>query len=401
MSYTVFEDGHISSPMGYRATGVSAGLKGGGSKARDLALVYSQYPCAAAAMFTTSTTKAAPVFFNQAILARNREGIRAVMINSGQANAGTGQPGLADAVESAKLLADELEIPRDSVLLMSSGMIGVPLPMALIRDGVKRAVSELDSGGGRRSALAMLTTDTKPKEHVYRVHLREGRRITLAGMAKGSRMVHPQLATLLCLMTTDLAIDVRLLTRSLQQSVGRSFSRLTLDGDASPNDTVLILANSASEGPPILEASSWEYGAWQEALDALTAELSQKIVRDAGASGKIIQITVRGALDEGNARHVAQTLACSRSIRYTCQQGTPDWGTILAAVGASGIEVRPEMLDLYIGDLLLMKEGLPVSFEESLALQLFSASEIEFTVDLHLGPGSATMWTCTWHEEVG
>lgn len=397
MSYTIFEDGHISSPEGYRSTGISAGFKGG-SKARDLALIYSTQPCAAAAMFTASTIKSAPVFFDQAILARNREGIRAVMINAGQANAGTGQPGLADAVESAKILADELEIPRDSVLLMSSGIIGVPLPMNLMRDGVKRAVSELDSGGGRRAAMAMLTTDTQPKERVFHVHLREGRQVTLAGMVKGSRMIHPKLATLLCVMTTDLPIDARLLTRSLHQSISRSFGRLTLDGDTSPNDTVLLLANGAAEGPPIEEASSWEYGAWQEALDAMTFDLSQRVVRDAGAGGKIIQVTVRGAMDETSARHIAETVACSHSVRDICSKGNPDWGTLLAAIGASSVEIHPELLEVSIGNLHLMKEGLPTSFDSNVALQLFSSSEIEFTIDLHLGPGSATMWTCTWYQ---
>ncbi len=398
MSYTLFEDGHISSPAGYRATGVSAGLKGG-SRARDLALVYSLQPCAAAAMFTTSTTKAAPVFFDQAILARNLEGIRAVMINAGQANAGTGQPGLADSVECAKILADELEIPRDSILLMSSGVIGVPLPMDLMRSGIKRAVSELDSGGGKRAALAILTTDTEPKERVYRVHLREGRRITLAGIAKGSRMVHPRLASMLCLMTTDLAIDQRLLHRSLQQSVSRSFSRITIDGDTSPNDTVIILANGAAEGPPIMEASSWEYGAWQESLDALTADLADQIVRDAAESGKVIQVIVHGALNETSARQIAQTVASSTAVRDACHNGTPDWGVVLAAVGASGVEVRPELLEISIGNLLLMKDGIVTSFDESDVLQLFSGPEIELNIDLHLGAGSAVMWTCTWHEE--
>jgi glutamate N-acetyltransferase/amino-acid N-acetyltransferase len=285
------------------------------------------------------------------------------------------------------------------VLLLSSGIIGVPLPMEKMRDGIIRAVSELDSGGGKRAALAILTNDSRPKERVYRVHLREGRRTTLAGMAKGVRMIHPQLATLLCVITTDLAIDVRLLSRSLQQSVSRSFNRLTLDGDSSPNDTVLVLANGMAEGPPITEASSWEYGAWQEALDALTADLAQQVVRDAAGSGKIIQVIVRGAQNEASARQIAQGVARSHGVRSACIQGKPDWGTILSAVGASGVEVRPELLDIHIGDLLLMMEGLPVSFDQNIALQLFSSPEIEFTIDLHLGPGAANMWTCIWHGE--
>ncbi len=398
MSYSILYDGHISSPRGYRATGISAGFKEG-SRARDLALVYSELPARAAAVFTTSTTKAAPVFFDQAILARNREAIRAVLINSGQANAGTGQPGLNDAVETAKLTADELEIPRDSVLLMSSGIIGVPLMMDKMREGIIRAISELDSGAGRRAALAMLTTDTRPKERAYEVQLRDGRTIRMAGMAKGTRMVHPQLATLLTIVTSDVPIDVRLLQRSLQQSVARSFSRLTIDGDTSPNDTVLVLANGAAEGSAIVEASSWEYGAWQEALDALLADLSQQIVRDAASGGKIIQVQVRGAQTEAAARQIAQVVARSAAVRRACKEGSPDWGTLLAAIGASNVDLYPDLLDLYVGDILVMQEGLPVSFDQQAALQYFSNQELEFMIDLHLGAGAATIWTCTWHGE--
>ncbi len=398
MSYTIFEDGHISSPTGYRSTGVSCGLKEV-KKARDLALVYSQQPCNVAAMFTTSATIGASVFFDQAILARHRDHIRAVLINAGHANAGTGQTGLENAVECAKIVADELEVPRDSVLLMSTGIIGVQLPMDNMIDGIKRAVSELDSGGGRRAALAMLTTDSRPKERVYRIQLRDGHSVTLAGMAKGTRMVHPQLATLLCVMTTDLAIDQRLLNRSLQQSVAGSFSRLTIDGDTAPNDTVLLMANGAAEGAPIVDASSWEYGAWQEALDALTADLSQQIVRDAAGNGKIIQVVARGASSEANARQVAQAVARSMTVRRSCMQGRPDWGALLAAVGASGAELRPELLELRVGNLLMLLEGSAVAFDYDAALQLFSGPEIELVIDLHLGSSAAIVWTCTWHSE--
>src|SRR5919199_6707167 len=309
MSYNILDDGHVSSPSGFRATGISGGLKE--VRARDLALVYSQRPCHVAAMFTTSTILAAPIFFNQAILARNRDKIRAVMINAGHANAGTGQPGLADAVECAKLAADELEVPRDSVLLMSTGQIGVPLPMHKMKDAIRRAVSELDSGGGRRAAIAILTTDTRPKDRALVVSLREGRSIVIGGMAKGSRMVHPNLATLLCVLTTDVAIDTRLLARSLNQSVGQSFARLTIDGDTSPNDAVVLLANGASETPPITDVASWEYGAWQ------------------------------------------------------------------VAVGASGAELRPDLLELRLGAVTVMREGLAVPFDGTAAVQTLSGSEIE------------------------
>ncbi len=399
MSYTIFEEGHISSPLGYRATGISAGLKDG-AKLRDLALIYSQEPCTTAALFTTSLLKAAPVFFNQAILARSQDSTRAVLINSGQANAGTGQAGLMDAIECAKIAAEELEVPRDSILLLSSGIIGVPLPMERMRDGIRRAVSELDSGGGHRAAAAILTNDTRVKERVYQFNLREGRQITLAGMAKGSRMVHPKLATLLCVITTDLAMDARLLNQSLHQSSARSFTRLSLDLDTSPNDTVLLLANGAADALPITEATSWEFGAWQEALNALLTDLTQQIVRDAATGGKIIQVTVRGAPSEESAQHVAQKIAHSTAVRQACARGQPDWGTLLVPIGCCGEEVRVELLDLFVGHLLLMSKGVPVKFDRQMALQLFSSPEIDFTVDLQLGPGAATIWTCTWNGEM-
>ncbi len=398
MSYTIFEDGHISSPHGFKATGVSCGLKDG-SKARDLALVSSTHPCKVAAVFTTSVTRAAPVYLSQAILLRNREAIRAVLINSGHANAGTGQAGLTDAVECAKLIADELEIQRDAVMLMSTGIIGVPLPMAKMRDGIRRAVSELDSGGGRRAAVAILTTDSRPKERVYRVQLGEGHRVTLAGMAKGTRMINPRLATMLCLMTTDLAIDQRLLAQSLSQSVARSFNRLNLDGDCSPNDTVMILANGAAEGPMITDSSSREFAAWQDALNQLCYELSQQIVRDASSGGKMIQVTVRGAPNEQCARDVCDIVARSSAVRSACMRNVADWGTILAAIGSSGVELRPELLELRVGHIVLMLEGLPCTFDQSMALQLFTSPEIDLTIDMHVGPAEATVLTCIWHEE--
>jgi glutamate N-acetyltransferase/amino-acid N-acetyltransferase len=393
MSYNILDDGHVSSPGGFRATGISGGLKE--VRARDLALVFSQRPCHVAAMFTTSAILGAPIFFNQAILARNRDKIHAVMVNAGQANAGTGQPGLADAVECAKLAADELEVPRDSVLLMSTGQIGVPLPMHRMKDAIRRAVSELDSGGGRRAAIAILTTDTKPKDRALVVSLREGRSITIGGMAKGGRMVHPRLATLLCVLTSDVSMDARLLARSLEQSVSTSFGRLTLDGDTSPNDGIILLANGAAERPPIVDAGSWEYGAWQEGLDALCADLAQQVVRDAATNGKLIQVHVRGAASEAAAKEVAQAVARSASVRWACAHGSPDWGGLLVAVGSSGVELRPDLLELRIGQVAVMLDGLPAAFDQGSAVQALSGPEIELSIDLQMGANGATVWTCT------
>ncbi len=393
MSYNILEDGHVSSPSGFRATGVAGGLKE--VRARDLALVYSRHPCRVAASFTSNAILAAPVFFNQAILARNREQIRAVLINAGQANAGTGQQGLADAVECAKITADELEIARDSVLLMSTGQIGVPLPMHRMKDAVRRAVSELDSGGGRRAAMAILTTDTRPKDRALVVSLREGRSVAIGGMAKAGRLAHPRMATTLALLTSDVAIDTRLLARSLEQSVALSFGRTMLEGDPSPNDGILLLANGAAANEPIVDAGSWEYGAWQEALDAICADLAQQVLRDAAGAGKIVQVHVRGAASEASARQVAQAVARSSAVRWACAQALPDWGGILVAVGASGAELRPDLLELRLGPVAVMLEGMPARFEPATAVQALSAPEVELTVDLHIGLHAASVWACT------
>lgn len=397
MSYRVIEDGHVSSPKGYRATGVSCGLKE--VKSRDLALVVSARPATAAALFTTSAIVAAPIFFNQAILARGREHVRAVLINAGHANVGTGPAGLAAAVECAKLAADELEVPRDSVLLMSTGRIGAPLPMEAMRTGIRRAVSELDSGGGRRAALAILTSDTRAKDRALSVSLREGRGGILAGMAKGSRIVHPRLATLLCVLTTDLAVSPQMLARSLEHAVACSFGRISIDGDTSPNDGVIILANGLADAPPVTDANTIEYGAWQQALDAICQDLAQQVLRDAAAGGKLLQVHVRGAASDAAAREVALAVARSTGVRGAVARSVPDWGALLVAVGGSGAELRADLLELRLGGVPVMEEGLPVQYEPAAALQAISGGEVELAVDLHLGTGSGSIWTCTLPNE--
>ena len=393
MSYSIVEDGHISSPGGYRATGVSAGLKE--IRARDLALVYSLQPCRAAALFTTNVMSAASVYLSQAVLSRNREQIRAVLINAGHANAGTGPQGLANAIECAKITADEVEVPRDSVLLMSTGQIGVPLPMDRMREGIRRAASELDSGAGRRAALAILTTDTRPKERTLRLTLRDGRSVMLAGMAKGGRMVHPRPASMLVLITTDAQIDARLLSRSLEQSAARSFGRLSLDGDTSPNDTLLVLANGASGMPIISDTASWEFGAWQEALDALCHDLAQQIVRDAADKAKVLQVHVRGAVGEEHARQIATAVVRSAAVRWMCARSVPDWGSVMVAVGASGAELRPDLLEIRLGPTTVMTDGAAARYDNQAVVSALSGAEIEITIDLHMGTSTTTLWTCT------
>lgn len=393
MSYRFIEDGHVSSPSGFRATGVSCGLKE--IKARDLALVYSTKPAHVAAIFTSSAITAAPIFFNQAVLSRNRENIRAVLVNAGHANVATGQQGLTNAVDCAKIAADELEVPRDSVLLLSSGRIGAPLPMERMRGGIRRAASELDSGGGRRAATAILTTDTKPKDSALSFSLRKGHSVTIAGMAKGSRNAFPRSSTLLAVLTSDVTMDTRLLHRSLEHAVARSFARLTIAGESSPNDGIVLLANGAADVPAITDANSTEFAAWQEALAALCIDLAQQVVRDAVAGGKLIHIHVRGAATDEQARTIARAVAGSPEVRWACAHGSVDWGGILIAVGSTNSEVHPDLLEIRVGTVTVLREGVAVDFDPTALVQAVSSAEIELVVDLHLGTCTETAWTGT------
>lgn len=390
MSYRFIEDGHVSSTPGFRATGVACGLKD--VRARDLALVYSHYPATAAAIWTTNSLPAAPLFFDQAVMSRNTT-MRAVLINTGQANAGTGPSGLLNAIECAKITADELEVPRDTVLLLSIGKIGVPLPMDRMRDGIRRAVSELDSGGGRRAAMAILMGDTRPKERALEVQLGDRRSAVISGMAKGGRLAHPRFSTVLAVITSNIAIDQPLLARALEYSVARSFGRLHIGGDNSPNDGIVMLANGQLDGPAITDPNSRAFGAFQEALDALCTDLAQQIIRDAVSGGKFVQIHVRGASTPEDARTLANTIADSDGVQWMCASGSTDWGALLEAIGASGVELRPDLLDVRLGNTLIMHEGLPFAHDHTTLLQSLSGGDIDILVDVHVGSSATTIWT--------
>ncbi|NCC33431.1 MAG: arginine biosynthesis protein ArgJ, partial [Chloroflexia bacterium] len=240
---------------------------------------------------------------------------------------------------------------------------------------------------------------TRPKERVYRLQIREGQRGILAGMAKGTRQINPRLATLLGVITTDLPIEQRLLQQALQQSVRHSFHRLNLDGEMSPNDAVIMLSNGAAEGSPITNSNSREFAMFQTALDALCEDLAQQIVRDAAGSGKIMHIRVRGASSEEMARSVAERIAASRSLRDALRRGLPNWGPVLAAVGSGPSRLRPELLDLRIGGVLVLHAGMVARYDPVALIQAFSSPELELILDLHIGPIDVTMTSCTWHED--
>ncbi len=399
MEISILEKGSITSVPGFRAAGVSCGLKA--TEDRDLALVYCPVPCRGAGVFTTNQVKAAPVLYDQEILARHPQAIQAVVVNSGYANACTGQQGMQDARRTAALAATELGLKTEAVLVMSTGVIGQPLPMEKMAAGLKEAArltqKEQTVEGGHQAALAIMTTDTRPKEVTART-LVGGRPVTVAGMVKGAGMIHPNMATMLCLMVTDALVSVEALEEILRQAVATSFNAVTVDGDTSTNDTVLLLANGLAGNAEItaqdVSDGSAAGEAFGQAVGYVAKALAQAVVRDAEGATKFVEIAVRGARSASEARQIAKTIAHSPLVKTALYGEDANWGRVMAAVGYSGVEIDVERLALWFGDLQLVKGGQPFDVDEEKAARLLSQKDIAITVDLGLGDEEARVWTC-------
>ena len=383
--------GTVTSPAGFLAGATCAGLKKTG--AADLGILYSETPCSAAGMFTASRIKAAPVAVTRRRLPSGT--VRAVVVNSGCANASVGEPGLKDAIRMAELAADKVGIPVESVLVASTGVIGRRLPLELIEAGIGQISISRD--GGHELARAIMTTDTMPKEAAVTVR-DEDSRFTIGGIAKGSGMIHPDLATLLCFLATDAAVTIDFLERALKNAVAVSFNMVSIDGDTSPNDMALIMANGRAGNEPIAEGSSLA-GGFQEALSRLCTYLAKGIARDGEGATKLIAVTVSGALSTGEAKLAARTIAGSPLVKAAVHGSDPNWGRVIAALGRSGAEVVESKIDLYIGDTCLVKAGQPLSFDDQEVIRVLSSDQVPISLALNLGTASATAWGCDLSEE--
>ncbi|MEA3345572.1 MAG: bifunctional glutamate N-acetyltransferase/amino-acid acetyltransferase ArgJ [Chloroflexota bacterium] len=385
------ERGSITSAPGFRAAGVHCGLKS--DDELDLALVVGDVPCRAAAVFTTNQVQAAPVLWDREVIADNPEEIHAVVINSGCANACTGEQGLRDAKEMARQVALAVDADPHGVLVMSTGVIGRRMYMEKIGAGISSAVEELSYEGGHDAAQAIMTTDTHPKEIAVQGEI-AGRQVTIAGMCKGAGMIHPQMATLLGLILTDAAIAQPLLQRALRQAVEASFNSITVDGDMSTNDTVAVLANGLAGNEELRNESSSGYGEFLEGLTLVATELAKGIVRDGEGATKFVEIQVQGARTEGEAKQVAMAIATSNLVKAAIYGEDANWGRVLAAAGYSGVEVDPGRLSLHFGDLHLVKDGQPYNVDEERAADILSRDELTIALDLAQGEAHATFWTC-------
>ena len=382
--------GNAASPAGFRAAGIHCGVK---REKPDLALLVSEVPASVAGVFTTNKVKAAPVRYTQAAVARGRA--QAVVINSGNANACTGEPGLADAAEMAAVTGAALGLDPGLVLVASTGVIGVPLPMEAIRRGIPDAARSLVKDG-TAAAEAIRTTDRFAKTAAVRLDL-GGVTVTIGGMAKGAGMIHPNMATTLCFLTTDAALPPAVLRLALTRAVAESFNSITVDGDTSTNDTVLLLANGRAGGAPITNGA--ELTRFTAGLTAVASELAKMVVRDGEGASRLVTVEVSGALSDAEAHQAAMTVANSLLVKSALHGGDPNWGRILAAIGRSGIEMAEERTDVLFGDLEVVRGGLGVAGVAAAAAAVLAESEVTVRIRLGIGNGASRVWTCDLSEE--
>lgn len=388
---TFLADGHVTSPCGWRAGVAACGIKY--ANRDDLALLVSDYPATAAAVFTTNAVKAAPVRYDMALMAQGHD-LRAVVINAGNANACTGSDGDAAAAAMAQAAEQALDVPPQSVFVMSTGTIGVPMPVEKIVRGIAVAASHLSQDHGPAAARAIMTTDTRPKYCAVAVTLPDGQVITIGGMAKGAGMIHPNMATMLAVVTTDATVPRAVLDQALRRALEVSFNSISIDGDTSTNDTLLVMANGASPAPPITDLASPSGSAFYAGLVAVCLHLAHAIVRDGEGATRFVTITVRGAVNDAEAKVAAMTVARSPLVKTALFGADPNWGRVLCAIGYSGATVDPDQVVLSFGGMRVLENGLPLPFDEKAAHQLLDVPEITIDADLGLGDGQATVWTC-------
>jgi glutamate N-acetyltransferase/amino-acid N-acetyltransferase len=329
-----------------------------------------------------------------ALMGRNAAGLRALVVNAGNANACTGPDGEAAALAMARASEAALGLPVDTAFVMSTGTIGVPMPVELIVAGIASAAGRLDGAGGAAAARAIMTTDTRPKHAALRVALPSGASIIMGGMAKGAGMIHPNMATLLSVVTTDAAISPAAIEAALRQAVALSFNSISIDGDTSTNDTLLVLANGAAGNQPIERLESPDGAAFLAGLTALCQRLAQAVVRDGEGATRFVTISVRGAQNDADAKLAAMTIAKSPLVKTALYGADPNWGRVLCAIGYSGAAVDPERVVLHFGGMRVLEGGLPLPFDERAASDLLNVPEVTIDADLGLGEGAATVWTC-------
>lgn len=389
MQYKVITDGGVTSAQGFVAGVCQAGIKK--ADRYDLTIIYSTSLAQAAGVFTTNKFQAAPVLLSKKHLVHKTG--RALVINSGCANACTGETGFNDAFCMAEKTAEVLGLTPQEVFVASTGVIGVFLPMEKIKKGIKEAGESLSQDKGYLAAKAIMTTDTYPKELALEVEI-GGKKVTIGAMAKGSGMIHPQMATMLGFITTDVNITAECLQKALSQANQNSFNMVTVDGDTSTNDMVIILANNLADNLLIDKEGSKEYNVFLDALTTVCTRLAQMIAEDGEGATKLMEVQVVNAVSEDDARKAAKSIAGSSLVKAALFGEDANWGRIICALGYSTAEFNPDTVDVYLGNLKVAKNGTGLIFDEVAAKKILAEKKVVIRVDLQQGVCQATAWGC-------
>ena len=384
-------EGGVTAPQGFLAAGVCAGIKAGNTSKNDVAIIYSQVPCTAAGVFTTNAVRAACIDFNKKQLAAGQA--QAIIVNSGNANACTGVQGAKDNEEIAAVTAQSLQVDKEDVITASTGVIGVFMPMERMISGIESAAALLSPAGSPEAAAAIMTTDLMKKEAAVAMEI-GGKTVKIGAIAKGSGMIHPNMATMLAFITTDAAITADCLQRLLSSSSDISYNMISVDRDTSTNDMAVLMANGLAGNPLIDDPDSAEFKEFQAALDHINITLAKMIARDGEGASHLIEVRVINAVDEKTARTIARSITGSNLTKTAVFGQDANWGRILAAAGYSGASFDPDKTDIYLGEEMMAKGGMGLQFNEDNARQELQKENVIITVDLNSGEDSATAWGC-------
>ncbi|MCH2507238.1 MAG: bifunctional glutamate N-acetyltransferase/amino-acid acetyltransferase ArgJ [Dehalococcoidia bacterium] len=387
------ENGTVTSPKKFLAGATYSGIRTYAEDKLDLGILYSETPCTVAGTFTKNQIRSLSVVLDQKRVSTGRS--QALIVNSGIANACVGEQGMTDAIEMASLAAAHLGIDQELVLASSTGLIGVELPMALIRSGVTKIKVEPD--GGQALARAIKTTDRVSKEFAVEFQI-GGNSYILGGIAKGSGMIHPDMATMLAFLSTDAPVNAHFLQKTLSESVAGSFNMIDVDGDTSTNDSVIIFSNGAGGGEEINDDSR-DSDVFAEALNEICIALAKEIAKDGEGASKLIEVTVEGASNTDDAILGAKSIAASTLVKSAIHGEDPNWGRIMVALGYSGAKVEESLVSLYINNVCLMESGIPIPFFKDAVSLTMAEDEVAIKVELNLGESSATAWGCDISEE--
>lgn len=386
------ENGTITSVKGIKAAGIFCGLK---KQKKDLALIYSDAPANVAGTFTLNKVKAAPLLISKDIILKDQK-VRAILVNSGNANACTGEKGFNNAIDTQEFCAKHLGINKEEVLISSTGVIGVQLNIDKIKEGITKIQLSDSKSAGHDAAEAIMTTDTYPKSFACKVHLSKGE-VTIGGICKGSGMIMPNMATMLAFIATDAEIPKYLVQKLISEAVNKSFNRISVDGDTSTNDMVVLMANGVSQIS--IDEVNNDFKIFKKALSDLCKQMAISIVKDGEGATKFISVKVASAKSETDADSAAKAVVISPLVKTAIYGADANWGRILSAVGNSGIDFSPEKVMIKVGDLPVLNPGYISNFDEAAVKEVLNQKEVDITIELNEGKAFTNWWTCDFSEQ--